>query len=127
MLRQLRNGNLISQCNISSAVTVPPGQHTPDKEFAADVRSAVAERKGDVVSEDTVRDDEQWRVRHVQAAGDADGTSITWNYYLCSASTGEQFSLVFSHSEKDKDAFGDEASRILSTLQVARRRPALPR
>lgn len=118
MLRQLRNGSLVSQCNISAAITVPPKQHTPDKEFRKDVDSSVSERKGTIVTENTIRDDSQWRIRHVAAIGDASGDVIKWDYYLCSAASGEQFSIVFSHSESDDVEFGEEAQTLLSTLKV---------
>ena len=127
MMRQLRDGHLISQCNISSAVTVPPKQHTLNKEFLADVTASVQERKGTVVGEDTVRDDARWRMRRIRAVGDASGEVILWDYYLCSATTGEQYSLVFSYSKADSELFGEEAGRILSTLQIAGASPALPR
>lgn len=126
MLRQLRDGHLISQCNISNAVTVPPGQHTPDREFRSDVEKVVQERRGRVLKEQTLRDDGQWRIRQVQALGDADGEEIVWDYFLCSAATGEQYSLVFSHSRKDEGLFADSAAEILKTLRIARPRPALP-
>lgn len=126
MMRQHRNGNFIAQCNISAAVTVPPKEHTPDQEFLSDVQNAVSERKGRVGKEETVRDDERWRIRHIQAVGDASGEVIIWDYYLCSAVTGEQYSLVFSHSKSDEAEFAGSAEAILSSLQVARRRPALP-
>lgn len=126
MLRQLRDGNLVSQCNISTTITVPPKQHTPDAEFRRDVEESVAERKGKIQKEETVRDDGRWRIRHIRAAGDASGTGIVWDYYLCSAATGEQFSIVFSHANNDEKAFGDEAVKLLSTLQVAKPRNAVP-
>ncbi len=126
MMRQLRDGHLISQCNLSSAVLVPPNGHTPDKEFLADVTESVSERKGNVISESTVRDDERWRIRRIQAVGDASGDVILWDYFLCSAKSGEQFSIVFSHSKSDEELFGDEANRMLSSLQIARPRGALP-
>ena len=126
MMRQLRDGNLVSQCNISGGITVPPKQHTPDTEFLADVTDSVRERKGRVALEKTVRDDGNWRIRHIQAVGDAAGQVIIWDYYLCSAATGEQFSIVFSHAKEDENLFGEEASNMLSTLQIARRRPLLP-
>ena len=126
MMRQLRDGSLISQCNISSAVTVPPGQHTPDSEFLADVRQSVDERKGTVTGAETVRDDDAWRIRCVRATGNAGGHSVQWDYYLCTAASGEQFSIVFSYSQVDKARFGEEAGRLLSTLRIARKRPALP-
>lgn len=126
MMRQLRDGTFIAQCNISGTITVPPKEHTPDKEFLTDVQTAVRERKGKVVQEETVRDDAQWRIRHIQAVGQAQEKTIVWDYYLCSAATGEQFSLVFSHSQDDEAAFGDSAKFILAGLQLSRRRPALP-
>ena len=127
MIRQLRDGNLLAQCNISSSVTVPPGEHTPDQEFLADVGSSVEERKGSVVSDSTTRDDDKWRIRRVRAVGNADGKAIAWDYYLCTAVTGEQYSIVFSYSKADEMAVLAESDKLLSTLQVVRRRlPALP-
>ncbi|MEZ6132613.1 MAG: hypothetical protein R3C59_28435 [Planctomycetaceae bacterium] len=126
MLRQLRDGSMISQCNLSAAVTVPPGQFTPDREFLSDVTDALRDRHARVVREQTVREDGQWRIRHVQAEGVAADKRIVWDYYLCAAATGEQFSIVFSHAKDDADQFKDEASRVLATLQIVRRRPALP-
>lgn len=118
MMRQLREGSLISQFNLTTAVTVSPGDHTPDREFLTDVTETVAERKGKVISETTTRDDTAWRIRHVKAVGDASGDVILWDYYLCTAKTGEQFSIVFSHSKKDDELFGDEANQILESMQV---------
>ena len=126
MMRQLRDGKLISQCNISNAVTVAAKQHTPDSEFLSDVSDSVKQRNGRVVEEKTVRDDSQWRIRHIRAIGDASGKVIVWDYYLCSNATGEQFSMVFSHAQDDGKLFADEATRMLSGLRLARKRPALP-
>jgi hypothetical protein len=126
MMRQLRDGNLISQCNISTGVTVAAKQHTPDSEFLSDVTDSVKERNGRVVHEDTVRDANGWRIRHVRAIGDAGGKVIVWDYYLCSTDTGKQYSMVFSHAQDDDKLFGDESTRMLSGLKIARRRPALP-
>jgi hypothetical protein len=126
MMRQLRDGKLISQCNISNSVTVAAKLHTPDSEFLSDVTDSVKQRNGRVVQEETVRDDSEWRIRHIRAIGDASGKVIVWDYYLCSIATGEQFSMVFSHAQDDGKLFGDEATRMLSGLRMARKRPALP-
>ena len=126
MLRQIRDGALISQCNISAGVAMPPGQHTPDADFRSDVESAIRARGGQIVGEDTVRTDNEWRIRHVQASGNISDLEIVWDYYLCTAASGDQFSLLFSHSANDTKSFGDEPDRLLSSLSLARRRPALP-
>ncbi|MEZ6125729.1 MAG: hypothetical protein R3C49_21495 [Planctomycetaceae bacterium] len=126
MMRQLRSGKVISQCNVSQAVTVPPGQHTLDAEFLQDVTKAVAEQKGRVVSEATIREDRDWRIRHVRAVGGEGKSEIFWDYYLCTAATGEQASILFSHAAADNVAFGDEAVRILKSLRLVRGRTTLP-
>ncbi|MEZ6062679.1 MAG: hypothetical protein R3C19_20235 [Planctomycetaceae bacterium] len=126
LLRQIRNGNLIAQCNLSPGVSVAPGQAADDRQFATDVSQALSSRDGQIVDQSTVRDDAAWRIRQVRAIGKASDQTINYDYYLCSAKTGEQFSFVFSYSDADAEAFGDEGSRILETLALLRRRPALP-
>ena len=128
MLRQMRDGALISQCNISSGVVMPPGQHTSDADFRSDIerQAAAAAAAGQIVGENTLRDDNHWRIRHVRTASQASDVEIIRDYYLCSAASGEQYSLVFSYSKADDKAFGSEAQEWLSSLSLARRRPALP-
>ena len=126
MLRQIRDGALISQCNISAGIVMPPGQYTPDQDFRSDVRSAIQARGGRIIAEDTIRTDNKWRIRHVQASGNSSDLEVIWDYYLCTAASGEQFSLLFSHSKNDAIPFGDEPKRLLSNLSLAGRRPALP-
>lgn len=122
MLRQLRQGELISQCNISTHVTVPPKQHTPDREFSRDVATAVQERKGEVIDEKTIRDDGTWRIRRIRTRGRTEDDTIQWDHYLCSAVSGEQFTILFSHSQSDDAEFGNEADTLLSTLKLAEKR-----
>ena len=126
MLRQIRNGTLVSQCNISAGVVMPSGQHTLDADFRSDVEKAIQPRDGRIIAEDTVRGDDEWRIRHVQASGNVTDVELVWDYYLCTAASGNQFSLLFSHSANDSKPFGDEADRFLSSLTLARRRPVLP-
>ncbi len=126
VLRQIRSGNLIAQCNLSPGVSLAPGQQPDDEQFAADVQRAIEARGGQIVRQTTLRDDSAWRIRRVRASADANGQTIFYDYYLCAAKSGEQFSFVFSHSEADAAEFGDEAEQILDTLTVLRRRPAVP-
>lgn len=126
MLRQMRDGALIAQCNISSGDVMPPGKHTSDPDFRTDVEAAIQQLGGQIVQETTLRDDTQWRIRHVRTAATVNKAEIIRDYYLCTAPSGEQYSLMFSHSAADSEAFGDESARMLKTLALARRRPALP-
>lgn len=83
-------------------------------------------RAGKIVSEVTIRENKFWRVRHIQATTARDDQEIVHDHYLCSAASGEQFSLLFSHARKDDELFSDEPTRFLDSLSVARRRPVLP-
>ncbi len=126
ILRQIRDGALISQCNVSAGVVMPPGQHTSDPDFRSDVETAIQARNGQIISEETIRDDNQWRIRHVQVSGCISDIEIVRDYYLCTAASGDQFSLMFSHSASDTNAFGDEPNQLLSSLFLVQRRAALP-
>ena len=126
MLRQIRDGVLVSQCNVSTGVMMPPGQHTSDPDFRSDVKTAIRSRNGQIISEDTIRNDEKWRIRHIQASGRISDLEIIWDYYLCTAATGDQYSLMFSHSAGDTTEFGDEANQLLRSLSLVQLPSALP-
>ncbi len=126
MLRQVRDGALISQCNISPGVVMPPGQHTMDADFTTDVTRAIQSGNATIADEATIRDDKQWRVRRISTVGSVSDVAIHQDYYLCTAGSGEQFSLMFSHSAADTHEFGKEPDRWLNSLKLASRRPALP-
>jgi hypothetical protein len=153
LLRRITNGALIAQCNLSRGPQQEPGQHASQEEFLADVELRVRERSGEIRSSQVRANVNGWRIHHVRAVGRvasaesagatavesagaaaAGGTpakqatprTVFWDYYLCSAQAGDQYSLVFSHLEEDAGAFGDAAERMLSTLTLRTARPRVP-
>ena len=127
MLRLLKNGQLIGQANFSKGTTVKPGEHTSDAEFDQDIGASVSERKGRVLQSQTVPVQKGWRFRQVQATGAAAKKTILWDYFLCSADSGQQFSVVFSHASEDAADFEAEPLKLLQNFTLPkRRRPALP-
>ena len=127
MLRLLKNGQLIGQANFSKGTTVKPGEHTSDAEFDQDISASVSERKGRVLQSQTVPVQKGWRFRQVQATGAAAKKTILWDYFLCSADSGQQFSVVFSHASEDAADFEAEPLKLLQNFTLPkRRRPALP-
>lgn len=148
LLRRISNGALIAQCNLSRGPQLPAGQHSTQEEFLADVERRVQERSGEIRSSLVRANMNGWRIHHVRAIGrvataetsgsaaakPSQGTpaavaaqkTVFWDYYLCSAKSGEQYSLVFSHLEDDAAAFGDAAERMLSTLTLRTGRPRVP-
>lgn len=127
MLRLLKEGRLIGQANFSKAITVKAGEHTPDAEFDRDISQSVSERKGRVLQNKTLAKQAGWRFRQIQATGAAAEKTILWDYFLCSANSGQQFSVVFSHANEDVANFEGEPMKLLQNFTLPkRRRPALP-
>ncbi len=129
MLRMLRDGALVAQCNLASAPLMSAGKFTEESEYLAEVEQAVAGRGGRIMSSRIIPDQNGWRIHHIQAAGEANSKVLLWDYYLCTAKSGEQISLVFSHAEEDEKVFSGAAEQMLSSLTIRSTRPkmALPR
>jgi len=52
--------------------------------------------------------------------------TIVWQYCLCTARTGEQFSMVFSHAAEDAAEFSGVPEQFLSRMSIRSARPAIP-
>lgn len=126
ILRMLHNGSLTGQCNLSRAATVPAGEFTAEEEFLESVRSQMATAGGSIATSEVLPNRSGWRVHHVRASSEAGQKTIVWDYYLCSADTGEQFSVIFSHAGSDDAIFGDAADEILRTMTIRPRRTGTP-
>ena len=131
MLRLLRNGSLIGQCNIAPSLAVPPGEFTPDEQFRSEVQQAVATRQASIASSNIVEDLNGWRIHTLRSESPAEKNTIHWDYHLCSHSSGQQFLIIFSHTGDQKNVFEPEAKLLLQslTLRIAPSRPkiTLPR
>ena len=129
MLRMLREGALVAQCNLATAPLMSAGKFTEESEYLAEVEQAVSGRGGRILSSRIIPDQNGWRMHHIQAAGEANSKALLWDYYLCTAKTGEQISLVFSHADEDQKIFSGVVEQMLSSLTIRSSRPktALPR
>jgi hypothetical protein len=70
-----------------------------------------------------------WRIHHVRALGKANDKALIWDYFLCTARSGQQMSLIFSYAEEDEKLVAGSPEQMLGTLTVPVNRPkvALPR
>ena len=129
MLRMMHNGSLVAQCNISPSPAVPPGEATSEPEYLDEVQAALAERKGAVKSSKIHSDINGWRVHHVRALGKAHEKTLIWDYFLCTAKSGQQTSLIFSYAEEDEKQVAGSPEQMVGTLTVRanRAKVALPR
>ncbi len=149
MMRKVVNGSLVGQCNLRTAPQMAAGSFTSEDAFLSEIEPAVIQRSGIIRLSKVTKAESGWRQHHIQATGkvkssipsasasQAAGASpaaskeetIIWDYYLCTATTGEQFSLVFSHAESDSTLFDDSAVQMLSSMTIRSARPkvALPK
>ena len=129
MLRMMHNGSLVAHCNISPSPAVPPGEATSEPEYLDEVQAALAERKGAVKSSKIHSDINGWRVHHVRALGKAHEKTLIWDYFLCTAKSGQQTSLIFSYAEEDEKQVAGSPEQMVGTLTVRanRAKVALPR
>ncbi|QDT66269.1 hypothetical protein [Calycomorphotria hydatis] len=96
ILRLVRDGDLLAQCNITVAPKVSPGEHTPDEEFVADVRSNLSDR---LVSMDDIGVAERsdgMRILRILTTGKVDELDMEWRYYLLTAPDGRQLAILYS-------------------------------
>jgi hypothetical protein len=126
MLRMLHNGALLAQCNIASAPLVAAGKFTSESDYLADVDKALRNRAGKITASNVLPDQNGWRIHHVSAAGEANKKKLVWDYFLCTTSSGEQISLVFSHADEDSAVFGDGALQMVRSLTIRSSRPRIP-
>lgn len=103
LLRRMRSGTLVAQCNVSRIEPAAPGRHLSTDRFADDVRTALGdqmekiEQQGEI---DTGDDRYAYRVtavgNNVVGTGeDAKAVPMHWIYYLLASPTGRQLSFVF--------------------------------
>ena len=129
MLRMSHDGGLVAQCNISPSPAVPAGEYTSEQEYLAEVQSALTERKGAIKSSKIHDDINGWRIHHVRAMGKANEKALIWDYFLCSAKSGQQLSMIFSYTEEDEKIVAGSPEQMLGTLTIrpSRSKIALPR
>ena len=93
------------------------------------MQSALAERKGAVKSSKIHDDINGWRIHHVRAIGKANEKAMIWDYFLCTAKSGQQLSMIFSYAEEDEKVVAGSPEQMLGTLTIrpSRSKIALPR
>lgn len=123
ILRRLENGRLVAQCNISPVASAAPGRSTPRGEFVRDVRRTLGDRLNQVQKIETIPANSTGGTLRVTASGVDHGLAMTWFYYLCTAPTGQQVSLVFAVEQRLLKAWGSRDRDIVSTLVFPKRPP----
>ena len=118
-LRMVRDGSLVAQCNMAPVQQTDPGQHTPLKQFEADIRDRLGDKAAGIDAGTTVQTTPVF-VHRFRVHGGSDGLPMHWVYYLCADPSGRQSSLVFSLGQDDLKRLGDADSRMVRTIRFLR-------
>lgn len=128
MLRMVHDGSLVAQCNISPSL--PSRLENSRRKTNTSPKSTPRRRN--------VR--EWWTAQKSMTTSTAGGfimfglmgkagdKPLIWDYFLCTAKSGQQISFIFSYAEEDRKLVAGSPEQMLGTLTVRSNRPkvALP-
>jgi hypothetical protein len=117
IFRLLTDGLLVAQCNISSIPAVAAGQHTPAAEFERDIRQSIGSRLKTLSSAEELAAPPLTYLCKYVADGTVDTRSLTWIYYLCTAATGRQASMLFSLDANLREKLGTADFDLVKNLR----------
>jgi hypothetical protein len=108
VLRYLRNGSLIAQCNVSPVPPAAAGSHTSEPQFQSDIQTALGSQFRKLEKAEQIpTTDGRWLYR-VTATGVARDVPMHWFYYLCAAPDGRQVAFVYAVESKLVEQFGGQ-------------------
>ncbi|MFK7818620.1 MAG: hypothetical protein AB8G99_07870 [Planctomycetaceae bacterium] len=116
VLRLVRQGSLVAQCNIAQIGAVKPGTNTSEKQFQQDIRETLGEQLTDL-SKGTVLSKRPRFLFRTVASGKSGETEMDWVYYLCAGPSGEQVSLVFSVAASDSEKVLETHTALAKSIQ----------
>ena len=120
VLRLVRRGELVAQCNASPLRDAPAGKQLSLGAFRRQVTGSVADRQGQLVDASVASTEGGMRILRVVAVGQVDGESVQWNYYHFTGPQGRQASLVFTFESKVVEQFADADETIVSSFRFLR-------
>ena len=117
VLRYLRNGSLIAQCNVSPVPPAAAGSHTSEPQFQSDIQTALGSQFRKIEKAEQIpTTDGRWLYR-VTATGVARDVPMHWYYYLCAAPDGRQVAFVYAVESKLVEQFGGQDIAQVRSLQ----------
>lgn len=117
VLRYLRNGSLIAQCNVSPVPPAAAGSHTSEPQFQSDIQTALGSQFRKIEKAEQIpTTDGRWLYR-VTATGVARDVPMHWFYYLCAAPDGRQVAFVYAVESKLVEQFGGQDIAQVRSLQ----------
>lgn len=117
VLRLVRNGHLVAQCNLSAVPAVRPGTQPALEEYEQNVREALGRKLQRLERVAPPPAGDGIRCLAVLAHGTDSGLKMRWLYYLCTAPDGRQAGLVIAVEESRWPQLKDAAAALVSGLR----------
>jgi hypothetical protein len=116
VLRLVENGSLITQGTMMPLPRAEPGEHTPTRQFQADIRKSLGQRLRDIRSAEQLPARDGQFLYRVTAVGQSNGREMIWRYYLNAHPDGRQVSFVFSTEAELLEDLADRDLHLVGTL-----------
>lgn len=117
VLRYLKGGSLIAQCNLSPLAEPKDGQPLTESAFRELVKKGLGDNLKSIASSHSIPTETKLQLHRIVAKGESQKIDMTWHYYLAS-SQGRQM-LFFVAFESDlKEQLGEADLKLVKTLEM---------
>jgi hypothetical protein len=116
VLRLVRRGELVAQCNLSALPEQSPEKLTTMEQFQKDIRFALGDRFGQFAEVGEWTDEHGQRVFRVVAVGQVEELPIQWHYYLLANRTGRRVAAAFTVETSLAEQFGDADRQLIDAI-----------
>jgi hypothetical protein len=117
ILRFIRQGDLIAQCNASVLPPLKPGEQLKLNSFEADVKRALGDSFGQIEEASQSISDDGIRVLRAVVSGIVADIPIQWTYYHLSDAEGRQAAVVFTLDAKLIEQFAGTDQTLVGSFQ----------
>ena len=130
VLRMVDGGSFVAQCNMTPAAKAGDDPKVDAAEFQAHAEQAVAQSDGQIDEISTATREDGLKILRIAASGKANGTPITWIYYMLTDPTGKRMALVFTYATAQAEKFQGSDQDLIGSVKLfdesrsAQRNPA---
>lgn len=117
ILRMLEQGSFVAQLNVAPIPDVAAGQQTPATDFQKDIQQSLGEKLRSLGAPESQTLSDGRKYHKVTAEGQVGERKMTWIYYLVTAPTGRQASLMFTVDTSQIDKLRGQEKRLVESLR----------
>jgi hypothetical protein len=128
VLKRLRAGQVIAQCNLIVGPEAGKGRHQDPKQFRDDLRSGLKNRFVQFLGAGEVDGNPAGGFRYkVGVQGREGKLGVVWYYYLIASPEGQQLMATFTLAEDHVKLFGNQDEDMVGSLQWLKIAPVVSR